>query len=67
LAAANEATKNIKIKSAAKRQKKRNNQQKTSGLDDRRWDGTRAQLRAQGERESVILGAIELGGGGQLR
>ena len=29
-----------------------------------RWYGTRAQWRAQGERNSIVLGAIELGGGG---
>ena len=28
-----------------------------------RWDETRELWRAQGERDSIVLGAIELGGG----
>ena len=31
-----------------------------------RWDGTRARWRAQGKRDLIVLGSIELGGGGDL-
>ncbi len=31
-----------------------------------RWDGMRERRGAQGERDSIILGAIKLGGGGIL-
>ena len=41
--------------------------QKRATSTDERWDVTRARWRVQGEHDSIVLGAIELGGGGKLR
>jgi hypothetical protein len=52
---------------ASKLHEKRNNQPKTSGLDGREMEWDERTTRSQGERNSIVLGAIELGGGGELR
>ena len=73
LAAANQATKNIKIKIHRSLRWLQNNMkkatinQKQAALMDGRWNGTRERQGAQGERDSIVLGAIELGVEGKLR
>ena len=53
---------------ASKRHEKRNNQPKMSGLDGREMEWDERTTGSQGEeRDSIVLGAIELGGGGKLR
>jgi hypothetical protein len=65
LVAANEATKNLKIKICCGRRWLQNDikntiiNQNRADLTDKRWDVT-------SECDSIILGAIELGGGGNL-
>ncbi len=73
LVVANEATKNIKIKIRHGLKRLQNIvknatiNKKRAALMEGRWYGTRARWRAQGERNLIVLGAIELGGGGELR
>ena len=70
MAAANEATKNIKIKIRRGLKWPQNVEQnatinnKNAASMDGRWDGTRERRGAQGGRDSIILGANELKGGG---
>jgi hypothetical protein len=73
LAAANKATKNLKIKIRRSRRWLQNdvkitiiNQNRVASSKER-WDVTSEQQWVQGERNLIILGAIELGGGGKLR
>jgi hypothetical protein len=70
LAAAKEATKKIKIKIRRGLNWLQNvvknvtiNKKRAASME-RRWDGTRAGWRVLGERNSVVLRVIELGGGG---
>ncbi len=73
MAMENEATKNIKIKIRCRLKRLENiiknatiNKKRAASMEGR-WDGTRERRRPQGERDSIILGAIELGrGGGSL-
>ena len=71
LAAANEATKNINNKKRRGLRWLQNDiknatiNQKQAASMDGRWDGTRERRGAQGERDSIVLGAIELAGGGE--
>ena len=73
LAAANEATKNINNKKRRGLRWLQNNvknatiNQKRAASMDGRWDGTRERRGAQGERDSIVLGAIKLAGGGGLK
>ena len=71
MAAENEATKNIKIK-IRRRLKRLENiiknatiNKKRAASTEGRWDGTRERRGPQGERDSIVSGAIELGGGGE--
>ena len=71
MAAENEATKNIKIK-IRRRLKRLENIIKNATINEKRaastegrWDGTRERRGPQGERDSIVSGAIELGGGGE--
>jgi hypothetical protein len=72
LAVANEATKNIKIKNCRGRRWLQNDVKNTTinqnraASPDKRWYVTSEQRWVQGERNSIVLGAIELGGGGNL-
>ena len=68
-AAANEAKKYIKIKLRRGLKRLQNvvknatiNKKRAASMEGR-WDETRELWRAQGERDSIVLGAIELGGG----
>ena len=65
LAAANEATKKLKIKIDDVRNTTIN--QKRAALTDEMWDVTSEGWGAQGERDSIVLGVIELGGGWKHR
>ena len=49
---------------ASKQQEYRNNQPKTSSLDKRETGWDERMMGSQGERDSIVLGAIKLGGGG---
>ena len=73
LVVANEATKNIKIKICRGLKRLQNivknatiNKKRAASMEGR-WYGTRARWRVQGERDSIVLGAIEMGGRGKLR
>ena len=48
---------------AAKRRKNTTINQKQAALMDGRWDVMSERRWAQGERDSIVLGVIELGGG----
>ena len=72
MAAENEATKNIKIK-IRRRLKRLENiiiknatiNEKRAASTEGRWDGTRERRGPQGERDSIVSGAIELAGKGE--
>jgi hypothetical protein len=49
---------------ASKQHEYRNNQPKTSYLDERETGWDKRMMGSQGERDSIVLGAIKLGGGG---
>jgi hypothetical protein len=73
LVVANEVTKNIKIKKSCGLKRLQNivkkatiNTKRAASMDER-WYGTRARWRVQAERDLIVLGVIELGGGGKLR
>ena len=52
---------------AAKSRKNATINKKQVASMEGRWDGTREWRGVQGERDSIILGAIELGGGGETK
>jgi len=66
MAAANEATKNIKFNGRKTSNKMQQSTKKVASIEGR-WDGTRERQGAQGGRDSIILGANELKGGGELK
>ncbi len=65
LAAANEATKKLKIKIDDVRNTTIN--QKQAASTDNRWDLMSEQQGVQGEHDLIVLGVIKLGGGWKHR